>query len=155
MSTTRHRRRTLRLEPATWDLTLDGVGRIALARDEAATAQNVANEARLFTNDAYFARERGVPHFLIELGRRVNVSAVRSCLRRAALSVPDVKEVLSVEITDFDPKTRAPAGDIRFSTFGRSSAAPMSARVNLAGAPSSPQRPARFASADGLKGGER
>lgn len=111
-----HTRRTLQLDRKTWDVTLDGVGRISLTGDDYATAQNVANEARLFTEDAYFIQDQGIPHFTIELGRRVNASVLRSYLRRAALSVPDVKDVLSVQIISFDPKTRTLTGDIQFTT---------------------------------------
>lgn len=111
-----HTRRTLQLDHARWDITLDGTGRIALAVDDAATAQNVANEARLFTNDAYFDQDRGIPHFAVELGQRVHNALLRSHLRRAALRVPDVKDVLSVEITGFDQKNRELSGDIRFTT---------------------------------------
>lgn len=110
-----HTRRTLLLTKD-WDVTLDGVGRIALTGDDYATAQNVANEARLFTEDAYFIQDQGVPHFIIELGHRVSASVLRSYLRRAALLVPDVREVLSVQITSFDPKTRTLTGDIQFTT---------------------------------------
>jgi len=111
-----HTRRTLLLDRKAWDVTLDGVGRISLTGGDAATAQNVANEARLFTEDAYFIQDQGVPHFLIELGRRVNNSVLRSYLRRAALQVPDVKEVLSIQIISFDPTTRTLTGDIQFTT---------------------------------------
>lgn len=110
-----HTRRTLLLT-RDWDLTLDGVGRIALTRDDLATAQNVGCEARLFTEDAYFLQDQGIPHFTVELGRRVQPSVLRSYLRRAALQVPDVKEVLSVQIISFDPKTRTLTGDIQFTT---------------------------------------
>ena len=110
-----HTRRTLLLTKD-WDLTLDGTGRIALTGNDYATAQNGANEARLFTEDAYFIQDKGIPHFLFNLGRRVNGSVLRAYLRRAALSVPDVKEVLEVEVLDFDPKERRLTGDIQFST---------------------------------------
>lgn len=110
-----HTRRTLLLTKD-WDVTLDGSGRIALTGEDYATAQNVANECRLFTEDAYFIQDQGIPHFVVELGRRVNTSLLRSYLRRAALTVPDVKEVLSVNIVNFDPKTRTLAGDIQFTT---------------------------------------
>lgn len=110
-----HTRRTLLLTKD-WDITLDGVGRIALTGGDNATAQNVSNEARLFTEDAYFIQDQGIPHFIIELGRRVSASVLRSYLRRAALLVPDVREVLSVQITSFDPKTRTLTGDIQFTT---------------------------------------
>lgn len=111
-----HTRRTLLLDRETWDVTLDGSGRIALSGDEHATAQNVANEARLFTADAYFIQDQGIPHFIATLGRRVNNAVLRSYLRRAALRVPDVKGVLSVQITGFDPVTRTLTGDIQFTT---------------------------------------
>ena len=112
-----HTRRTLRLGEGKWDLTLDGIGKIALAGDEAATAQNVANAARLFTEDAYFAQDQGIPHFLAPLGQRANISVLRSYLRKAALGVPDVKEVISVDIGEFDPKTRSVSGEIQFTTM--------------------------------------
>lgn len=111
-----HTRRTLQLDRKSWDITLDGIGRIVLVTGDYATAQNVANESRLFTEDAYFAQDKGIPHFLITLGHRVSASVVRSYLRDAALQVPDVKEVLSVEITSIDPQTRALVGDIKFTT---------------------------------------
>jgi hypothetical protein len=117
-----HTRRTLQLDRATWDITLDGAGRIALTAGDSATAQNVANEARLFTEDAYFIQDKGIPHFVVDLGRRANPAALRSYLRRAALSVPDVKEVLSVEIVSFDPAMRRLTGDIAFTTVAGNAA---------------------------------
>jgi hypothetical protein len=110
-----HTRRTLLLTKD-WDVTLDGAGRIALTGDDYATAQNVANEARLFTEDAYFIQDKGIPHFVIELGKRVNNAVLRSYLRRAALRVSDVREVLAVHIISYDPKTRTLTGDIQFTT---------------------------------------
>lgn len=110
-----HSRRTLLLT-RDWDVDTDESGRIILTHDEYATAQNVANEARLFKDDAYFIQDQGIPHFVIDLGRRVNTSVARSYLRRAALSVPDVAEVLSIEIFGVDPKTRTLTGDIQFKT---------------------------------------
>lgn len=115
-----HTRRTLELTRV-WDVTLDGSGRIALRGDELATAQNVSNEARLFKDDAYFIQDQGIPHFVIDLGRRVNSSVTRSYIRRAALSVPDVAEVLSIEIFGVDPKTRTLTGEIKIKTVEGSS----------------------------------
>ena len=111
-----HTRRTLKLDAGTRDLTLDSVGRIGLAAGDEATAQNVANEGRLFTNDAYFIQDRGIPYFAMTLGRRAGNAVLRSYLRKAALSVPDVKEIESITIDSFDPETRTLAGDIRFTT---------------------------------------
>ena len=111
-----HTRRTLTLTPK-WDICLDRSGRIALTRGAMATAQSVANEARLFTNDAYFQQDKGSPYFIFALGqRRVNPAVVRSYLRRAALRVRDVREVLSIRVDPVEIETRTLSGDIQFTT---------------------------------------
>lgn len=110
-----HTRRTLKLNKK-WDIALDGAGRIALATGAEATAQNVANEARLFTKDAYFNQDRGIPYFITTLGQKQNFSVLRAHLRRAALSVADVKEVIAIQINNFDPDTRKLTADIQFTT---------------------------------------
>lgn len=110
-----HTRRTFTLTRK-WDLTLDGSGNIGLTHNAAATAQNVANEARLFTNDAYFIQDQGTPYFVTSLGQRTNEALARSYLRRAALRVFDVREVLGVEVETDDIETRVLKGDIRFTT---------------------------------------
>jgi hypothetical protein len=107
--------RTLTLSPQTWDLTLDASGHLALNTGALAVSQDVANQARLFTRDAYFIQDQGIPHFLIDLGRSVNTTLIRSYLRRAALKVPQVKEVLAVEVTGFDPETRRLGGHLLFT----------------------------------------
>lgn len=111
-----HTRRTLLLTKE-WDITLDGVGAIKTTTGEYATAQNVSNEARLFTEDAYFIQDKGVPHFAIDLGvKSTNASVLRSYIRKAALRVADVNEILSVSVDDFDPVTRCLSGTIVFNT---------------------------------------
>lgn len=92
-----HTRKTLSLT-SKWDLTLDGVGRIALSNGAAATAQNVANEARLFTNDAYFVQEQGIPHFAAHLKKNVSPALLRSYLHKAAMRVEDVVKVQGIEL---------------------------------------------------------
>lgn len=112
-----HTRRTLNLDRMMWDLTLNDVGLIELVSGEYATAQNVANEVRLFTDDAYFIQDKGIPHFTVELGRRASTTAVlHSYVRKAALRVEDVNEIISINISHFDPTTRVLAGDITFGT---------------------------------------
>lgn len=112
-----HTTRTLSLLPETWDVTLDSVGRIALTGGKPATLQNVANEARLFTGDAYFQQDRGIPRFKTELGQRVNNAVMRSYLRRAALAVPDVREVTSVTTGAVDPASREIPGNVEVKTY--------------------------------------
>jgi len=98
---------------------LTGVGGIDVAGDEYAIAQNVANEVRLFIEDAYFIQDQGIPHFMIKLGQRAADSAIlNSCIRRAALRVEGVKEVLSVTVSSFDPAARTLKGEVIFRVRG-------------------------------------
>ena len=104
---------TLLLDTETWDLTLDSGGNIATAQDSYGIAQNVANAVRLFTRDAYYDPERGVPHFLIDLGVTPDMSVVRSRIRRAALTVDGVTDA-NVEITSITD--RVMGGTIALTT---------------------------------------
>lgn len=115
-----HTRRTLKLDPANWDISSDGAGRITLAQGAAATAQSVANETRLFTNDAYFNQDRGIPYYLAALGQKANLTMLRSYLRKAALTVDDVREVKSVELSAAEQQARELSGTIQFITVGDS-----------------------------------
>ncbi|MCH5277769.1 MAG: hypothetical protein J1E80_08050 [Desulfovibrionaceae bacterium] len=89
---------TLFLDPDTWDLTLDAGGGIATTSESYGIAQNVANAVRLFTKDAFYNPDRGLPHFLMELGVAPDLSVVRGRIRRAAMSVDGVADA-SVDIT--------------------------------------------------------
>ena len=51
------------LDPDEWDLILDDGGQIVDTAGAYGIAQNVANAVRLFTDDAYYFRDRGIPHF--------------------------------------------------------------------------------------------
>lgn len=83
---------TLTLDLNAWDLTLDGNGDIAVSTGAYAVAQNVANAVRLFTNDAYYDPDRGIPHFALELGqKRGQIGVLRSRVIKAALGVGGVK----------------------------------------------------------------
>lgn len=82
---------TLYLTPDNWDITLDSSGRLQTSANAYAIAQNVANAVRLFTNEAFFAMDEGIPHFEIELGyTRPALSALRARIREAALNVEGV-----------------------------------------------------------------
>lgn len=83
---------TLTLDLDTWDLTLDSGGNIATSTGAYGIAQNVANASRLFTQDAYYNPERGIPHFVLDLGRKIRPSLVRSRLVGAALGVEGVRQ---------------------------------------------------------------
>ena len=110
-----HTRKTLLLDQQ-WDLTLDKSGRIAVAEGAYATAQNVANECRLFTQDAYFEPNRGIPYYLIALGRKLSPSVLRARLRDAAYLVEDVEDVTDVVLESLDTETRRVTGEIQFTS---------------------------------------
>lgn len=101
---------TLYLQPDTWDITLDSSGRIARSTQAYAIAQNVANAVRLFTGEAFFAMDEGIPHFDIELGKtRPALSVLRARMREAALNV---EGVLDAQITLDDVQERKLTGEI-------------------------------------------
>lgn len=99
-----------------WDLYLSGGGRLALNRGPRSTAQAVAGEVRRFLNDSYFDYDQGIPHFQVELGQRLSESALRSFIRRAALKVHDVAEILDIQLDDFDRESRTLSGSLSFKT---------------------------------------
>ena len=101
---------TLYLQPDSWDITLDSSGRIARSVQAYAIAQNVANAVRLFTGEAFFAMDEGIPHFDIELGKtRPALSVLRARMREAALNV---EGVLDAQITLDDVQDRKLSGEI-------------------------------------------
>jgi len=76
---------------AEWDIQLDASGNIAVTTGDYAVAQNVSNAVRLFTDDAYYDPDRGIPHFAITLGRKPSMSVFRAVVRQAALGVDGVR----------------------------------------------------------------
>lgn len=112
--------RTLRLSE-NWDIDIDGAGRIVVADGVYATAQDVANVIRLFTREAYFDQQRGIPHFDIDLGVKPSPSVVRSRYRRAAMQVTNVANA-AVEIEGIDEATREMRGEITLTCADRSTA---------------------------------
>ena len=106
---------TLLLDIDTWDLTLDSGGNIATTRDGYGIAQNVANAVRLFTNDAWYDPDRGIPHFLVDLGRMPEGGVFRSRVRSAALTVDGVADA-TAEITGVENRTLR--GTISLTTTG-------------------------------------
>ena len=110
-----HTRKTILLD-STWDLCLDKAGRIRIAEGAYATAQNVANECRLFTDDACFDTERGIPYYLIALGQKLSPSVLKARLRDAAMLVEDVEDVTEVVLESLDTETRRVTGEIQFTS---------------------------------------
>lgn len=98
-----------------WDLQLDATGQIATTAGPLAVAQAVANAIRLFTEDAYFDRTSGVPHFDVELGRRPSPDIVKERMIRAALDTDEVDAATMIEFTMVD---RVARGTLVIETSG-------------------------------------
>ena len=75
-----------------WDLHVNDAGNLETINYALGIAQNVSNAFRLFTNDAYFFIEKGIPHFLIELDAHPKINILRSRLKKVALQVDGVKD---------------------------------------------------------------
>ncbi|MCL2458592.1 MAG: hypothetical protein FWF31_07035 [Desulfobulbus sp.] len=110
-----HTRRTLTFD-RNWDITLDGVGRIALTGDDLATAQNVANEVRLFTEDAYFIQDQGIPPFRGQAGRHQRRSLRISIIYASGCPVRLMCARCWPSISSFDPASRRLSGSISFNS---------------------------------------
>lgn len=99
-----------------WDIYTDANGNIATSNGAYAIAQNAANAVRLFTNDAYFDRRKGIPHFGIELGHKE--APARSTLNnRIRKAVQAVEGVTAVEVElQYNEDNRVYGGDIYITT---------------------------------------
>lgn len=99
-----------------WDIFVNKNGDIATTSDTYAIAQNAANAVRLFTNDAYFDTQRGIPHYDIELGNKAvpNRSTLTNRIRNA---VQEINGVDDVEVVlEFNNATRTYEGNIYITT---------------------------------------
>lgn len=94
-----------------WDLTLDAAGNIATCTGPEAIAQDVATTLRLFTNDAYYEPNAGIPHFATHLGRVPLLTAMTQRFTMAAQAVPSVATATVKELK-LDTKTRTLTGQI-------------------------------------------
>lgn len=77
-----------------WDITLDSLGNLAIADKNYSIAQDVASAVKLFTNDAYFDTQAGIPHFDITLKRNPSPTVIRARLKEASENVPGVKSAV-------------------------------------------------------------
>jgi hypothetical protein len=81
---------TLYLDPATWDLTVDASGSIAVAADPYALAQNAATACRTFLGEVWYNQATGVPYWQDILGHFPALSIVKADLVAAAETVAGV-----------------------------------------------------------------
>ena len=101
---------SLKLTPD-WDLSLDAAGNIATCTGPEAIAQDVATTLRLFTNDAYYEPDSGMPHFATHLGRKPLLTAMSQRSTLAAQAVPGVATA-TVKDLQLDTKRRELTGQI-------------------------------------------
>ena len=94
-----------------WDITLDSSGRLRMSERAYAIAQNVANAVKLFTDDAFFAQDEGIPHFEIELGRKPFFSVLRGRIKKAAMDVEGVLDAV-VNLESVNREERKLGGEI-------------------------------------------
>lgn len=99
-----------------WELTTQAGGLISMKTGAAATAQNVANECRLFRNDAVFNKDRGIRYHLEILGQQPNLSFIESEIRTAAYLVQDVQGVERIDLEPLDTSIRKLSGEITVTT---------------------------------------
>ena len=97
-----------------WDLTLDSSGNIAQVTDEYAIAQDVANAIRLFTNEAFFDMDRGIPHYDLDLGVKPTLSVVRARMRDASVAIEGV--AIANPVLEYDDDERKLTGHIELTT---------------------------------------
>lgn len=102
---------TIYLDPASWDLVLDADRNIAIAADPYATAQSVANSARLWRGEAPFNTDRGIPYAQDVLGQQVPERLLASFYETEALTVPNVSSATAV--LQFDRTSRGVTGQIQ------------------------------------------
>ena len=112
-----HTAKSLLLSP-NWDMQVADDGSLKLCRGGLAVAQNCANEIRLWTNDAYFQRDNGIPWLEAQLAKKLDEAVLKSVIREACMRVPDVASVQKIEVTEFDEENRTLHGEIEIVTTG-------------------------------------
>ncbi len=90
-----------------WDIHTDVSGNLSRTFEKYSIAQNVANAFRLFTDDAWYFPEKGIPHFALELNRHPKLAVLKSKLKQAALRIAGVKDC---EITFLNLESRELSG---------------------------------------------
>lgn len=102
---------TMYLEPESWDLAVDASRNIALATDQYATAQSIANSCRLWRGEAPFNSDRGVPYETEILGQQPPTQLLASWFETEAELVPNVQS--AVAVLQFARPSRQLSGQIQ------------------------------------------
>lgn len=108
---------TAQLTPQ-WDLILTPEGNLRMSTGALAVAQNLANEIRLWTNDAYYQQDNGIDWKEVQLAKKLDESVLIQVIKEAGLRTAGVKEVTDVKLTEFDEENRVLHGLITITTDG-------------------------------------
>lgn len=111
-----HENKTALLDPNKWDLQLTPEGNILLTSGNLAIAQNLANEIRLWTNDAYFQQENGINWKEAQLAKSLDTTVLSQVIREAGNRTQGVHSVDSVTVIEFDEENRILHGEITITT---------------------------------------
>lgn len=105
--------KTFFLLPATWDLTLDTQGNIAVATEEYQQAQDISSSCRVFLGDDYYNKNDGIPYLESIMGRSAYPIALyqRHLHDRSML----VDGVVSIDVSLQPIKDRVVSGNITFT----------------------------------------
>lgn len=103
-----------------WDIQLNKDGNIEVATGDYAIAQNCANAVRLFTDDAFYDRTRGIPHFDIELGHSVmaSMTVLKNRIKQSCLAVEGVTDC-EISLKN-DKDNRLESGQVSLATVNGS-----------------------------------
>ena len=82
--------KTLLLDVASWDLTLDLFGNIALASDPYSMAQDAASRIKLFSGELWYDTTQGIPYWTMILAQTPPVAYLKAQFEAAAVLVPGV-----------------------------------------------------------------
>ena len=105
---------TLYLSPDSWDLAVDASRNIALAGYPYSVAQTVANACRLWSGEAPFNTERGIPYATDILGKNPPRQLMASWFEREAKTVPLVQTAQAVlEFNAANRQNRTLTGQIQ------------------------------------------
>lgn len=102
---------TVYLDPDTWDLALDASRSIAIAVAPYEQAQSVANACRLWSGEAPFNTDRGIPYETEVLGQQPPPRVLGGWYEREALTVPKVSQATAILLYD----NRVQSGQIQLT----------------------------------------
>ena len=105
---------SLLLDTATWDLTLDINGNVAVCTETYSILQDVSTAIRMFLGECWYNTELGLPYFQQILGAGQSVAVFKSDAEAAALTVPGVAQAVCV-LTGLSA-TRQLSGQIQITT---------------------------------------